>query len=143
MRTAKKDQGWWLMPKIKLDSVPVMYEKVGKITDPSIKDVAQEIRDRAIENLAIARATSDTPKLADLGGLTTIGLDVATPTSARNAYANDYLVTMSAPQGGAMAIEMGHSPSGVFAGTDTRAPRGLYILSRAAGLLGLPRFRKK
>ncbi|QFG10392.1 tail completion or Neck1 protein [Mycobacterium phage Anthony] len=31
-----------------------------------------------------------------------------------------------------VALEFGHMPSGVFAGTDTKAPEGLYILIRAA-----------
>ncbi|GAB4588736.1 DUF5403 family protein [Nocardia sp. IFM 10818] len=34
----------------------------------------------------------------------------------------------------AVAIEYGHQPSGLFEGTDTKPPEGLYILHRAAGL---------
>jgi hypothetical protein len=33
----------------------------------------------------------------------------------------------------ALAVEYGHAPSGYFAGTKTRAPAGLYILTRAKG----------
>lgn len=33
----------------------------------------------------------------------------------------------------ALAVEYGHAPSGYFAGTATRAPAGLYILTRAKG----------
>jgi hypothetical protein len=43
-------------------------------------------------------------------------------------------VTLEAPN--AMAIEFGHAPSGVFAGTATRPPRGLYILGKSSGLAG-------
>ena len=34
-----------------------------------------------------------------------------------------------------MAIEYGHAPSGKFAGTPTKSPRGLYILNGAASLM--------
>lgn len=42
----------------------------------------------------------------------------------------DHFTTLVAPN--AMALEFGHEPSGVFAGTDTKAPDGQYILIRAA-----------
>lgn len=131
------------MPNIKLDSKPAMYPKISRIADPAVKEAAEEIKVRADENLAVVRASSDTPRLDGAVALTEISVDTAPPDASRNKYGNDYLVVMSHPFGGAMAIEMGHDPSGKFSGTSTRAPRGLYILSRAAGLLGLPRFRKK
>lgn len=39
-------------------------------------------------------------------------------------------VILQAPN--AMALEFGHQPSGVFAGTDTKPPDGEYILTKAA-----------
>jgi hypothetical protein len=42
----------------------------------------------------------------------------------------DMYVILNAPN--AMALEFGHAPSGVFAGTDTKAPDPEYILTRAA-----------
>lgn len=38
--------------------------------------------------------------------------------------------SLNAPN--ALAEEYGHDPSGVFAGTDTKSPDGLFILTRAA-----------
>jgi hypothetical protein len=42
----------------------------------------------------------------------------------------EYYTALVAPN--AMALEFGHEPSGVFAGTDTKPPDAEYILSRAA-----------
>ena len=45
----------------------------------------------------------------------------------------DSFVNLEAPN--AMAIEYGHQPSGVFSGTNTKSPDGLYILNRGTGLI--------
>lgn len=42
----------------------------------------------------------------------------------------DCFTILHAPD--AMALEFGHAPSGVFAGTDTKSPDPTYILTRAA-----------
>ena len=54
-----------------------------------------------------------------------------TRTSARrSANGVDAEFSLHAPD--ALAEEYGHAPSGVFAGTDTKSPDGLFILTRAA-----------
>lgn len=35
----------------------------------------------------------------------------------------------------AMALEFGHSPSGIFKGTKTKAPEGIYVITRAVDAL--------
>jgi hypothetical protein len=78
-------------------------------------------------------------KRQQASGLTDIGLD-----SEPAKYGTDYIVWMDGGEDdqGAMAIEMGHSPSGYFKGTSTSSPRGLFILHRAAGLTYFKRFRR-
>ena len=49
-------------------------------------------------------------------------------TEAAGKYTCDYHVSMVAPN--AVAIEYGHSPSGIFDGTKTKAPAGLYIMTK-------------
>lgn len=59
------------------------------------------------------------------------GPDHLTRTSAeRDPGGVDSRFSLHAPN--ALAIEYGHDPSGVFAGTDTKSPDGLFILTRAA-----------
>ncbi|BBC53824.1 putative head-to-tail connector [Mycobacterium phage PP] len=60
------------------------------------------------------------------------GPDGLTKTSRERSYP-DAFFSLNAPN--PKAIEFGHDPSGVFAGTDTKPPEGLYILYRAAGLV--------
>ena len=129
------------MARVKLDSKPVMYRKVGPLTENALKVEAEEIAVRAEENLAQANS-SGWFEGEDVAGTTTVEVDKISKGIRGNKYSADFDVVMSNPDGGAMAIEVGHNPSGKFAGTKTRAPRGLYILSRAAGLFDAPRFRR-
>jgi hypothetical protein len=91
-----------------------------------IRKKTRQVHRKAEQNLERARASGHT-KIADPGGLTEIGSFMD---------GDDGVVWMSGYKNGAMAIEFGHAPSGVFAGTSTKAPEGLYILIRAAGLSG-------
>lgn len=86
-------------------------------------DEAKE-RDRVAAGLlAEVRATTTHEKI--------YGPDHLTRTSAeRDPGGVDARFSLHAPN--ALAIEYGHDPSGVFAGTDTKSPDGLFILTRAA-----------
>ncbi|ASZ75453.1 tail completion or Neck1 protein [Mycobacterium phage Kimona] len=84
---------------------------------------AQDGEDRAAANLAYVRATTPHHKI--------FGPDHLTYTSAERGDVDSFF-SLNAPN--ALAIEFGHDPSGVFAGTDTKPPEGLYILMKAAGL---------
>ena len=90
-----------------------------------VEEHAKEVGARASANLEAARASTHWRKIHGADGLT--------KTSVTHGDVDSF-VNLEAPN--AMAIEFGHAPSGVFAGTDTRAPRGLYILGKAAGLAG-------
>ena len=127
----------WLMPKSEL------YPLIHEMADGTVRDEAREIKVKAERNLAIARATTGWTKLPEpmvrrqqASGLTDISLD-----KEFVKYGNDYLVTLEGGEdnAAALAIEMGHWPSGYFAGSASKSPGGLYILTRAAGLtvLGL------
>ena len=87
-------------------------------------DEAKERERVASGLLAEARASTTHEKIS--------GPDHLTRTSKSRAYP-DAFFSLNAPN--PKAIEFGHSPSGVFAGTDTKSPEGLYILYRAAGLV--------
>jgi len=130
------------MAKVRLDSKPVMYSKIGPLTEDSLRLEAEEIAERAEENLAMANSSLVFVGSEQIPGTTSIQVDKISKGSRDNKYSADFDVIMSNPDGGAMAIETGHDPSGKFAETNTRAPRGLYILSRAAGLFDAPRFRR-
>lgn len=123
------------MARVKLDSKPVLYSKVAPLSEKGLKLEAEEIAVRARENLAQANSSLSYSD-EETSGTTSISVDKVPKGSRGNKYSADYDVTMSNPDLGAMAIEYGHMPSGIFAGTTTRAPRGLYILHRAAGLFG-------
>lgn len=123
-----------------------LYPIVAEMADGELHDIAKEIRRTADQYLAQDRATTPHSKLPEPmvshqqeSGLTTIGMD-----SEPGKYGNDYIVWMEGGEDdrGAMAIEMGHSPSGYFKGTATSSPRGLFILHRAAGLTYFRRFRR-
>lgn len=123
-----------------------LYPIVAEMADDEVKDTAKEIERNAEMHLRQAQATTQWEKLAppmvkrqQASGLTDIGVD---PVPAK--YGNDYIVWMEGGEDNraAMAIEMGHDPSGYFKGSNTRSPRGLFILSRAAGLTMLRRFRR-
>lgn len=74
---------------------------------------------RARSNLAAANATQR---------VTPSGYFPATIDDAEHDV--DMFTMLTAPN--AMALEFGHEPSGVFAGTDTKPPDPQYILTRAA-----------
>lgn len=92
----------------------------------AVHDEAKDIGRKAESNLAAARASTRWHKIYGPDHLTRITVTQGTVDS----YAN-----LEAP--GPEAIEFGHAPSGVFEGTDTRAPAGLYILTGAAGFARL------
>lgn len=108
-------------------------------TQAALRKVTREVEARAKSNLAEARASTIWDKIADPARKTEIG-----STRGDGKYgAIDWAVYMDAYKGGAMALEFGHAPSGVFGEgglyghLKTKAPHGLYILTRAAGLGGL------
>ncbi|WP_074133131.1 DUF5403 family protein [Mycolicibacterium houstonense] len=92
----------------------------------AIHDEAKQIGRRAESNLAQVRASTRWHKIYGPDHLTRITVTQGSV----DAFAN-----LEAP--GPEAIEFGHAPSGVFEGTDTRAPAGLYILTGAAGFARL------
>lgn len=97
-----------------------------RMAEPAIRQEAMEIKTRAEVFLQMSRPAIKIG--SDPNGLTDIG-------TTRDEY--DWLVWMEGQKNSAMAIEMGHQPSGVFSpGDGSRAPRGLYILTRASGAFG-------
>lgn len=101
-------------------------------TQKALRRLTREVEGKARANLSQARSSTQWEKIADPEHLTSIG-------SAK--YGNvDYVVYMEAYKNGAMALEFGHAPSGVFgpggslSHVQSRAPHGLYILTRAAGV---------
>ena len=130
----------YLLPEAEL------YPIVAEMADSSLRNIAREIKTTADSYLAQDRATTEHTKLPEpmvsrqqASGLTEIGMD-----SEAAKYGTDYIIWLEGGEDnrGAMAIEMGHSPSGYFKGSPTRSPRGLYILHRAAGLTMFNRFRR-
>jgi hypothetical protein len=102
-----------------------------------LREEAVDIYHRAERNLAVARATTQWEKLPypvvknpQASMLTDVGVQ-----KERVKFGNDYLVILEGGEDNqaALAIEMGHAPSGYFKGSATKSPRGLYILMRAAG----------
>lgn len=89
----------------------------------AVHDEAKDVGRKADANLAHARSSTHWHKIHGPSHLT----QVTVSQGEVDSFAN-----LEAPN--AMAIEFGHEPSGYFAGTDTKAPEGLYILSHAAGL---------
>lgn len=90
-----------------------------------------KVHSRAEANLAAARASTRWHKILGPEHLTRV---------TKSEGDVDAFTNLEAPN--PMAIEFGHAPSGVFgpggryAHVKTKAPEGLYILSRAAGLTG-------
>lgn len=84
-------------------------------------DEAKERERIAKGLLAEVRATTPHEKISGPSHLTRISASRGTP---------DARFSLHAPN--ALAEEYGHDPSGYFAGTDTKPPEGLYILTRAA-----------
>ena len=114
------------MATVKLDSKPSVYRKIGPMTEPTLLLEAEQIKFKASGLLARHRIT----------GTTTLDVNKVAKGTRGNKYSADYDVIMDNVDSGGMAIEFGHMPSGIFAGTKTRAPMGLYILTRASGLMG-------
>jgi hypothetical protein len=119
-----------------LDDAITMYTKVVNTEADTIRPVTRSIarqgERRAAMNLRVARATTPHMKIADPAHLT--GTD-------KGGGKIDSWFSLTAPNpSNAMAIEFGHYPSGVFDperyGRITKAPAGLYILTRAAFGLG-------
>lgn len=96
----------------------------------AVHDKAKEGGDRARANLGEARASTHWHKIHGPDHLTKVDV-------SRGEV--DSFFSLEAPN--AMAIEFGHQPSGVFGPggalghLDTQAPHGLYILTRASGIL--------
>ena len=128
--------GYYLMPE------GLLYPIVSGMSNPEINSIGREIEMRAKRNLIQARATTEHHKIVGPGGLTEIGKDNVPIVDGYGFF--DQLIWMEggADNRAALAIEMGHDPSGVFGGTETRSPRGLHILGRAAWLTMARRFRR-
>ena len=94
----------------------------------AVGDAAKEMGGRAKDILTTVRATTPYNKLSGPAHLTYITTD-----KAEDGEPPDWLVKLHAPN--PIAVEFGHQPSGWFAGTDTHAPDGLYILYKAAGMM--------
>lgn len=95
----------------------------------AVWDEAKQVERRAKANLAQARATTQWHKI--------YGPDHLTRVSASRGDVDSF-ANLEAPS--PMAIEFGHQPSGVFGPggryghIETKAPEGLYILTKAARL---------
>lgn len=91
-----------------------------------VKKEAEKIGEKAKANLAAARASTTHTKISGPSHITAISVTEDEVDSLVNMDGED-----------PMAIEFGHAPSGYFApgsyGKVTKAPHGLYILTRAAG----------
>ncbi|QJD50225.1 hypothetical protein SEA_IWOKEUPLIKEDIS_22 [Mycobacterium phage Iwokeuplikedis] len=88
-------------------------------TKRAVRRVNRDVSGRARANLAQANKTSR----VTMTGYFPASIDTA-------EHDVDCYTMLDAPN--AMALEFGHDPSGVFAGTDTKAPDPEYILTRAA-----------
>lgn len=116
-----------------LDGETLMYKKVVEAEADTIRPVTRSIARkgefRARGNLMAARASTPHRKILGPAGLT--GTD-------KGGGKVDSWFSLTGTN--AMAIEFGHFPSGYFApakyGKVTKAPAGLYILTRAAFGLG-------
>ena len=92
-----------------------------------VGEYAMELGGKAEGILERHRATTRWHKIIGPGHLTYIDVNE----SSDAAHPADWQVELHAPN--PIAIEFGHEPSGYFAGTNTHAPEGLYILYEAAG----------
>lgn len=102
-----------------------------------VHDKGRDVEHLAEANLETARATTHWHKIhpeTSPEHATTVTGGAATD------HDEDYLVHLNGNN--ALALEYGHSPSGVFGPggelghLNTKAPEGLYILGRASGLAG-------
>ena len=90
---------------------------------------AYEMGGKANRILEGVRATTPHHKIYGPDGLTFIEVNPA----QNPDHPADWQVELHSPN--PIATEFGHDPSGVFAGTDTQSPEGLYILYKAAGYM--------
>lgn len=89
-------------------------------------DTRKEIRHQ--NTMVEVRARSNLAECNDTTRITAkdyFPAEIETADDGENCY-----TILHAPN--AMALEFGHSPSGWFAGTDTKPPSATYILTRAA-----------
>ena len=138
---------------VELDSKAELYPKIAAMADHggpgrNVRGWANQIEHNAHMILSQIRRTTEWEKLEppmvsrrQASGVTAIGLDSV---PGEGWGVTDYIVWMEGGEDNraAMAMEMGHAPSGYFKGTATQAPRGLYILHRAAGLTFFKKFRR-
>ncbi|QJD52073.1 hypothetical protein PBI_MA5_20 [Mycobacterium phage MA5] len=88
----------------------------------AVRDATDEGHDKSQARLEAARASTQWQKIYGPDHLTEV----------TKSYGDvDGFINLEAPN--AMAIEFGHQPSGVFEGTDTKAPEGLYIITKGSG----------
>lgn len=121
------------MARVKLIGQKAMNSVVSRHVEVrrAVRKEGRSVENKAKGNLARARATTRWEKIHGPSHLTWV---------SGEASGSDYLIHLNAPN--AMAIEFGHQPSGVFGPggslghVQTKAPDGLYILIRAAGLAG-------
>lgn len=102
----------------------------------AVKEEAGDIGQRAEGILATVRAVTPHQKLVE---------EVANPQPSHLTFIrvekawdrpSDWFVSLYAPSpSNAYALEFGHAPSGFFKNKPSKAPEGLYILHRAAGLI--------
>lgn len=118
---------------VKLIGQKAMNSIVSRHTEVrrEVHQKGRQVENKAKANLARARASTRWSKIVGPGHLSFV---------TGSASGSDYLIHLNAPN--AMAIEFGHAPSGVFGPggslghVPSKAPEGLYILIRAAGLAG-------
>ncbi len=91
-----------------------------------VYDTAKEGERNVEAGITSARATTRWVKVDQTTAHQTHG------SSSRDSNGIDSYFSLHAPD--VLALEYGHEPSGVYAGTPTKAPDGLYILHLAAGL---------
>jgi hypothetical protein len=115
-----------LIPRKALNHVVAHLEEV----NAAIHKETNKVEVRAQTNLSEARASTRWHKIFGPGHLTKVDADFGEV---------DGFVNLHAPN--PMAIEFGHQPSGVFGPDgkyghlDTKSPDGLYILTKASGIL--------
>lgn len=90
-----------------------------------VHKVAKHGKDETQANIEAVRATTHWHKI--------YGPDHLTRATVEQHEVDSYF-NLEAPN--AMAIEYGHDPSGYFAGTETKPPEGLYVLTTAALIVG-------
>jgi hypothetical protein len=119
----------WLMPQTELDGhVAHMAGVQGEL-----KKHAEEIKVKAVANLAAVRASTTHTKIDEGRAHET---KIVGPEHAKGKYGSvDWEVAMEGED--PMALEFGHTASGYFSRErfpTAKSPHGVYILTGAAGL---------